>query len=204
MTIIFVVIFKLPPEYKAGFRILIERIGFWSTLKIGLVAFIKSSKTHFKTDKGADNAEKTKVKLKNHFKLLALMYKELERRYGIETTDKIMEEVVLEGGDVYFEGFTRLDPDENLLDFIKIYKLFERRNIVFNVVEENERHFEIVINRCLVFECFNELDVPGLTKWMCDIAFNYFNHYHPKIKYEKDCMIARGDKTCHEIFSWNE
>ncbi len=37
---------------------------------------------------------------------------------------------------------------------------------------------------------------------MCDIAFNYFSHYHPRMTYAKDRMIARGDETCHEVFIW--
>ena len=91
---------------------------------------------------------------------------------------------------------------DDLTDFIKIYKDFEINNIVFDVIEESEEKFEIVIKRCFIYESFNELGLEDLTKWMCDIAFNYFSNYHPKIKYIKDRMIARGDDNCHEVFTW--
>ena len=70
------------------------------------------------------------------------------------------------------------------------------------VVEDTGTRFEIVINRCLVFESFDELGIAELSRWMCDIAFEYFNGYHPRLTYQKDRMIARGDSTCHEVFTW--
>jgi hypothetical protein len=44
--------------------------------------------------------------------------------------------------------------------------------------------------------------MPEVTQWMCDIAFEYFSCYHPRMTYMKDRMIARGDETCHEVFVW--
>jgi hypothetical protein len=70
------------------------------------------------------------------------------------------------------------------------------------VIEKNDKRFEIEIKRCLVFEAFNELDIPALTQWMCDVAFRYFSQYHPGMTYEKDRMIARGAASCHEVFTW--
>jgi hypothetical protein len=70
------------------------------------------------------------------------------------------------------------------------------------VIDETDKRFEIEIRRCLVFEAFNELGVPALTQWMCDIAFHYFSRYHPQMTYEKDRMIARGAASCHEVFTW--
>jgi hypothetical protein len=193
----------IAPEYRVGFRILKEKIGLISALKVALSALLRSSKVNFKADRSVDEVERAKTNLKNHFKLLAFMVKELEKRYGRARTDEVMREVLLEGGEVFFRGFTRLGPDEGLLDFVEVYKAFERKNIVFDVIEETERCFEIVIKRCLVFESFKELGVPALTQRMCDVAFNYFSHYHPRMEYRKDRMIARGDETCHEVFTWN-
>lgn len=193
----------LAPEYRVGFRILKEKIGLVAALKVALAALLRSSKVKFKADRGADEVERTKTNLKNHFKLLVFMVKELEKRYGRARTDEVMREVLLESGEVFFRGFRPLGPDDGLLDFVEVYKAFERENIVFDVIEETEGCFEIVINRCLVFESFMELGVPALTQWMCDVAFNYFSHYHPRMEYMKDRMIARGDETCHEVFTWN-
>ena len=193
----------LAPEYRVGFRILKKEIGLCSALKVSFPALLKSSMVRFNVGKNAEESESTKANLKNHFKLLAFMYKELEKQYGRSRTDEVMREVLLAGGEVFFCGFTRLGPADGLLDFVEVYKKFERQNIVFDVIVETERRFEIVINRCLVFESFKELRVPALTQWMCDIAFNYFNYYHPRIEYTKDRMIARGAETCHEVFVWN-
>lgn len=192
----------LAPEYRAGFRVLREKLGLWATLSVAIPAFFNSLVVEHKAEEGSDKAEAAKADLKNHFQLLANMYKTLERRYGQARTDEIMREVLLEGGNVFFRGFRRLAPDEMLGDFVGIYKAFERNNIIFDVIEETERRFEIEIKRCLVFEAFNELGAPTLTQWMCDIAFNYFSRYHPKITYEKDRMIARGAASCHEVFTW--
>ena len=82
------------------------------------------------------------------------------------------------------------------------HKDFEKNNIVFDVIEESKDRFEVVVKRCLVFEAFNELGASALSQWMCDIGFEYFSGYHPRMKYEKDRMIARGDSTCHEVFTW--
>jgi hypothetical protein len=193
----------LAPEYRVGFRVLREKIGLCAASSIVIPAFFKALMVKHKAEEGSDKAEVTKADLKNHFQLLANMYQMLEKRYGKARTDEIMRDVLLKGGDVYFWGFTRLDPGEKLREFVGIYKTFESNNIVFDVIEETDKRFEIEIKRCLVFEAFNELGVPALTQWMCDIAFHYFSRYHPHMTYEKDRMIARGAASCHEVFTWS-
>jgi hypothetical protein len=192
----------LAPEYRVGFRVLREKIGSWAALSIAIPAFFKALMVKHKVEENSDKTEAAKADLKNHFQLLANMYQMLERRYGKARTDEIMKEVLLEGGDVFFRGFTRLGPGEKLSEFVGIYKAFECNNIIFDVIEETDKRFEIEIKRCLVFEAFNELGVPVLTQWMCDIAFHYFSRYHPQMTYEKDRMIARGAASCHEVFTW--
>ncbi len=192
----------LAPEYRTGFLVLRQRIGSWAALSIAIPAFFKALMVRHKIDDNSDKAETAKADLKNHFQLLANMYQMLDKRYGKARTDEIMKDVLLEGGNVFFRGFKRLGPGQKLVEFVEIYKAFERNNIVFDVIEETDRRFEIEIKRCLVFEAFNELGVPALTQWMCDIAFNYFSRYHPHMTYEKDRMIARGAPTCHEVFTW--
>ena len=193
----------LAPEYRVGFSILREEIGLWDTLRIAIPAFFEERMHHHKAKQNSDSAESTKAALKNHFQLLANMYIRVENLFGQARADEIMKVVLLAGGDVFFRGFTKLEPGEGLLDFVRIYKRFERNNIVFDVIEESDQRFEIEIKRCLVFEAFNELGVPSLTQWMCDVAFGYFSRYHPSMTYEKDRMIARGADHCHEVFSWH-
>jgi hypothetical protein len=193
----------LAPEYRVGLRVLVRKMGILNALSIAIPAFFKALMVNHKAERDSDKAEISKADLKNHFQILANMYQILEKKYGAECTDKIMKDVLLQGGDVFFRGFTKLSPGEKLNDFAEIYKEFERNNIVFDVIEETEKRFEIEIKRCLIFEAFNELGVPALTHWMCDIAFHYFSRYHPQMTYEKDRMIARGAASCHEVFTWN-
>jgi hypothetical protein len=194
----------LTPEYRVGFRVLREKIGLWTALTIAIPAFFNALMINHRVEESSDKTERTKADLKNHFQLLANIYQMLEKRYGKASTDEVMKDVLFEGGDVYFRGFTRLGPGEKLREFAAIYKAFECKNIVFDVMEETDKRFEIEIKRCLVFEAFNELGVPALTQWMCDIAFHYFSLYHPQMTYEKDRMIARGADSCHEVFTWIE
>ncbi len=193
----------LAPEYRVGFRVLREKIGWWAALNTAIQAFLKTLTVKHKVEKGSDNAEKAKAELKNHFQLLANIHQTLEKKYGKAHTDSIMKDVLLEGGHVFFRGFTRLGPGDKLSEFVAIYKAFEINNIVFDVIEETDKRFEIDIRRCLVFEAFNELGIAALTQWMCDIAFHYFSRYHPHMTYEKDRMIARGADSCHEVFIWD-
>jgi hypothetical protein len=190
------------PEYRVGFRVLVKKIGFLDALGVTLHALLKSLGMNYEVDENAEESEKKKAEIKNHFKLLALMYKELRRCYKTERSEEIIRSVMMEGGQVFFRGFTPLGSHERLRDFVRVYTDFERHNIVFDVVEETDTRFEIVIRRCLVFESFKELEVPELSQWMCDIASEYFKGYHPRMRYEKDRMIARGDDTCHEVFTW--
>jgi predicted ArsR family transcriptional regulator len=190
------------PEYRIGLRVLRETIGTWSTLKVVILAIFKSVRIRYHAEKDADEPERTKAQLKNHFKLLAQLYKELQRRYGRPRTHEIMRDVLMRGGKAFFRGFTPLEENQDLVSFAKVYKAFERNNIVFDVLEESKERFEIVVKRCLVYEAFHELDIADATQWMCDIAFEYFSGYHPNMTYIKDRMIARGDATCHEVFIW--
>lgn len=190
------------PEYRVGFRVLREKIGLQTAFRLAIPSFFKALIVKHKAEEGSDKTEQTKANLKNHFQFLANMYQILEKRYGKARTDEVMKDVVLEGGKVYFQGFAPLGPGGKLRNFAEIYKAFECNNIVFDVIEETDKRFEIEIKRCLVFEAFTELGVPVLTQWICDIAFHYFSRYHPHITYEKDRMIARGAATCHEVFTW--
>jgi hypothetical protein len=47
-----------------------------------------------------------------------------------------------------------------------------------------KNHFKL-----LEFMC-KKLGVLSLTQWMCDIAFNYFTHYHPRMEYTKERMAS--------------
>jgi len=190
------------PEYMAGFSVLRKQIGAWPAVKIGTAAVVKARKIHFEPEDTADAAEKAKANLKNHFVLLAEIYKELRKRYGAEKSNGITREIILTGGKVYLKGFTPLREGDDLKDFSRIYREFECNNIVFDVIEDSPERFEIVVTRCLVFEAFEELGVSELAQWMCDVAIEYFNEYHFCIEYQKDRMIARGDDTCHEVFLW--
>lgn len=190
------------PEYRVGFRILKDEIGLLRTLRISIASLIKTLGVRYGADKKVGEAEKKKAAIKNHFRLLAFLYKALQRRYGTQRTDEIMRRILMEGGQVFFRGFRPLRPEEDLQSFAEVYKDFESNNIVFHVIEESEEKFELVISRCLIYEAFHELGIGQLTRWMCDIAFAYFSQYHPKMTYTKDRMIARGDETCHEVFLW--
>jgi hypothetical protein len=191
------------PEYRVGLRILMGRLGMGPALRVGVPAILKSLTVRFRVRGNGDAHEKTKVDIKNHFALLGALYREMERRYGREKTNVIMHDVLMGGGRRFFRGFSPLAPGEDLLDFVRIYKDFESHNIVFRVIEASKSRFEIVIHRCLIYESFRELGIPDLTRWMCDIAHDYFSSYHPAIGYVKDRMIARGADTCHEVFTWD-
>jgi hypothetical protein len=115
-----------------------------------------------------------------------------------------MKAILMEGGKVFFRHFTPIYFCDlyTLLDFIPIYKAFEKQNLIFKVLEESQEKFEVIVKKYLVYEAFEELEIHTITQWMCNIAFNYFNDYQPNIQYIKDRMIARGDDSCHEIFLW--
>jgi hypothetical protein len=194
----------LKPEYRMGFRVLRKEIGLGPTLRVGFSAAHKSRKHSFRAESSSDASEKQKNILKNHFKLLSHMYNELSTRFGKDRANEIMHEVLMEAGPVFMRGFAPIGSNGTLKDFISIYKAFESQNLVFDVIEESDQRFEIEVRRCLIYEAFKELGMDDLTKWMCDIAFLYFKSYHPKLKYTKDRMIARGDETCHEVFLWQE
>jgi hypothetical protein len=192
----------LEPEYRVGFRILIDEIGLLPTLKISIPSLIKGLGIRYRADEKTSATENKKTAIKNHFKLLALLYRALQKRCGTERTDEIMQRILMEGGRVFFRGFRAMRPGEDLRDFAEVYKAFESNNIVFHVIEESHDKLELVIKRCFIYEAFNELGIGRLTRWMCDIAFAYFREYHPRMTYTKDRMIARGDETCHEVFIW--
>lgn len=194
----------LEPEYRVGLWALTREIGIWSALKVVVPAALKSLGTEHGLNKNLDDTQRHKRELKNRFRLLALIYKELEKRSGTEKTREILHSVLMSGGQVFFRGFTPLGVDGDLTDFAMVYKKFEANNVVFDVIEESRQKFEIVVKRCLIYEVFDELGIGVLTRWICDIAFDYFKGYHPQIKYVKDRMIARGDDTCHEVFTWQE
>lgn len=191
------------PEYRASFRILKSEIGLFLTMKISLSAVLSVRKMIFEINE-EDKLDQKKNILKNHFALLAVLYEKLIEKFGDERTQKIMHRLLVECGPIFMRGFTQLDQNEDLRDFISIYKKFECQNLLFEILEESPSRFEIKVTRCLIYEAFKELGLAEITKWMCDIAFDYFGNYHPNMKYSKDKMLARGDNYCHEVFIWND
>ena len=190
------------PEYRASFAILKKEIGLRPTLKLTSSSILKSLTIRFKAN-DPDVITVKKNILKNHFKLFAVLYKKMIQHYGEEKALEVMRRILKECGPIFMRGFKRLDPNEDLINFIPIYKEFESQNLVFDVIEESPERFEIIVKRCLIYEAFKELGLEKITQWMCDIAFIYFDKYHPKLTYSKDRMIAKGDDNCHEVFIWS-
>jgi hypothetical protein len=191
----------LAPEYRASFGILRKEIGLIPTLKISLSSIVKSKNIKYKVNDLDDITIKKNI-LKNHFTLFGVLYEKLVQEYGEEKTLDIMHEVLKKCGPIFMRGFKRLGPNEDLSDFIPIYKKFESKNLIFDVIEESPNRFEIIVKRCLIYEAFKELGLEKITPWMCDIAFIYFQSYHQNLEYSKDQMIARGDEICHEVYIW--
>jgi len=90
------------PEYKVGFRVLKKEIGLCSTLKVVVPTAFKSLRSNYEIDENADVAEREKAEVKNHFKLMALMYKELQERFRTQRTNEIMHEALMKGGQAFF------------------------------------------------------------------------------------------------------
>lgn len=191
------------PEYRIAFREIKNALNFRAALKIFLPVAFSSFEIKYKANKEFDEIEKLKAKHKKHFKLLPLLYKELQKQLGAQRAKEVMHEIIMKAGQSFLRGFKPLTPkSKNLRDFIPIYKNFEKNNIIFEVIEEADKKYEIKIKRCLIYESFKELGLSDLAPYICDVATSYFESYHPNIKYKKALMIARGDTHCHEVFIW--
>jgi len=193
------------PENRIAFREIKGELGLWATLKCFASVVFKSLRVNYKTKKNINEIEKLKQGHKEHFKMVPLLYGELQKRLEQDEARDVMQSVIIKSGQAFVTGFASLGPDEkSLTNFIEVYKNFERNNIVFDVIEESEKKFEIKITRCLIYEAFKEFGAEDLAPCICDVATSYFSGYHPNIEYTKDRMIARGDETCHEIFIWRD
>ena len=193
------------PENRIAFIEIKRELGSWATLKCFALVALRSLRVSYKTGKNLDEFEKLKENHKEHFKMVPLLYGELQKRLGRGKAMEVMQSVIVKSGQAFVTGFAPLEPDEKTLtNFIGVYKNFEKNNISFDVIEESERKFEIKITRCLIYEAFKEFGVEDLAPCICDVATTYFSGYHPNIEYTKDRMIARGDETCHEIFTWQD
>jgi hypothetical protein len=140
----------LEPEHKVGFRVLLDEIRLPGTAAAVVPALFRSLGVRYTVDEGADEPERAKARIKNPFKLLAFLCKELQVRYGAERANAVVRSAMMEGRLEFFRGFTPLGPENILTDFVKVYMDFERHNIVFDVVEDTDMRFEVVIRWYLV------------------------------------------------------
>ena len=189
---------------KESVRLLKDEIGLISAYWVGIPAEMKANKFQFTASADADQPEKNKTALKNHFKLAAQLYPRLQKKYGKQLSDEIMGKVVVKVAHCFFKGFKPIGPNDKFPAFAKIYKDFESHNLVFEVIQETDTKLEVMVRRCLIYEAMKDLGMGKLTKNLCNFAYTYFESYHPKIKYLKDCAIGKGDNTCHETFLWTE
>ena len=116
------------------------------------------------------------------------MYDESKSRLGNDKAKDLIGTIITEVGLFSCkEGFLPLASDEKDLEsFIKYYKDFERNNVIFDVVGEGKKRFETRIKRCLIYETFNDLGIPELVPYVCEVAITYFKEYHPHIQYKKN------------------
>jgi len=189
---------------KESVRLLKDEIGLISAYWVGIPAEMKSNKFQYTASADADQPEKNKTALKNHFKLIAQIYPRLQKKYGKQIADEIMGKAVVKLANCFFKGFKPIGPNDKFPAFAKIYKDFESHNLVFEVIQETDTKLEVMVRRCLIYEALKDLGMSELTKNLCNFAYVYFESYHPKIKYLKDCAIGKGDTICHETFLWIE
>jgi len=185
-------------------RLLKDEIGLISAYLVGIPAEMKANKFQYTAAADADQPEKNKTALKNHFKLIAQLYPRLQKKYGKELADEVMGKVVVKLANCFFKGFKPIGPTDKFPAFAKIYKDFESHNLVFEVIQETDTKLEVMVSRCLIYEAMKDLGMGDLIQNLCQFAFTYFQSYHPKVKYLKDKMIGKGDTCCHETFLWVE
>ena len=66
------------PEYRASFGVLRREIGLFSTARITIPSIIKSRKIEYVDNDTDTEPEKKKNSIKNHFKLLSILYEKLK------------------------------------------------------------------------------------------------------------------------------
>jgi hypothetical protein len=175
-----------------------------SAKEIGITAAMNAKDISYSAPEGAEQPEINKAGLKNAFNLIQQIYKELLKKYETEKADAVISNVIVSVAQGFFANFKPIGDGEGLLEYAEVYKGFENNNLVYDIVQETPEKIEYNVNRCLIKEAMDDLDMGHLTTNLCGFAHLYFMRYHPNIYYLKDRSIARGDATCHEVFEWRD
>ena len=137
------------------------------------------------------------------------VYINLKEKLGPRRAFEIMRVAILTGGVAQWNFAYRATEEErtfkNLCDEeIKVNRTGPTRWNTLEVVERNERRFEIKITRCLYHELTTAMGVPELTPVICQIDNAAFNSYLPdRVVFTRGGpgrRIADGANECNFIW----
>jgi len=113
------------------------------------------------------------------------VYINLKQKIGQHKAFEIMKVAILTGGvakqSLLFETIAKERSFQNFIEQeLEINRTGTTRWNTLEIVERNDRRFEIKITRCLFHELACSLDIPEITPVICQVDNAVFNSYLPE------------------------
>jgi hypothetical protein len=140
--------------------------------------------------------------------LQAWMYIRLKERIGQEKACEVMRAIVVPIGLALQQGNFRVVEAprtfENLITYQqRTHREGPTRWNKMEILQQDEKRYELRVHSCLFYDFYNQLGVPELTKFMCAVDNAIFNTYLPEeITFHRNGLgnrIVDGAPACHFV-----
>ena len=103
-------------------------------------------------------------------------------------------------------NISELKKDEPLIKFIGAFKaaLFKMPFETIEVDTESDTVFKLKITRCQFVEVYKLLGMSELVKALCEGDARFIENYQPRLCFERNCTIEKGDAFCDHTFIINK
>jgi hypothetical protein len=136
------------------------------------------------------------------------MYTRLKDRIGQEKAYEVMRACILPIGLALQQGnFRTVEAPRTFENLIAYQQRTSREGPTrwnkMEVLELSEHRYEFRVSRCMFHELYTELEMPELTRLMCEVDNAIFNSYLPeKVTFHRNGLgnrLVDGAPACHFV-----
>jgi hypothetical protein len=136
------------------------------------------------------------------------MYKRLKDRLGQEKAYEVTRACILPIGLALQQGNLRAVEAPRTFENLIAYQQRTNREgptrwNKMDILEQSVHRYEFRVTRCLFHDLYTQLEVPELTRLMCEVDNAIFNSYLPElVTFHRNGLgnrLADGAKACHFV-----
>jgi hypothetical protein len=126
----------------------------------------------------------------------------MERFSGYLGRDKLFE-MIRRAVDENNKRIATDNPEHSLASFVEYGKKAYENMMLYGVIEESEKVYEMKVTECLWAKTFRDQNAANIGyATICHGDFTEARAYHPKLKLERTKTLMQGHDCCNHRWTW--